>query len=109
MADEINDPDVFDFLISDENEVLLIMPAREAEPDDPAVVLLPEEHCVELFRNGEEEFTLENVSDDVFAALNDRISVMVCETAPTDNPDETQIVYTYYAEIIRDDEEESNS
>ena len=96
----------FDFVIGDNNEVLLVLNAQDQIPDEPALVLEPEEHSATLFRNEEQELTLENVSDDAFKALEDKDEVMVCEIAPTDNPDETRIVYNYYAEIIRDVDEE---
>ena len=43
--------DVFDFLISDQKEVFLIMHARETEPDNPAVRLDEKAGIVELYRS----------------------------------------------------------
>ena len=96
----------FDFVIGDKNEVLLVLSAQEQIPNEPALVLDPEEHSATLFRNEDDELTLENVSDDAFKALEDKDEVMVCEVEPTDNPDETRIVSNYYAEIIRDADDE---
>lgn len=104
MTDKEN-RNVFDFLISDEKDVLLIIHSKETPPEEPAVVLVPELNRVEFFRDGETHLTLEGVEPDVFAALKDKSEVMVCEVEPTENPDETEIVYNYYAVIVKNNNE----
>lgn len=94
------DTDTFDFLISDENEVLLILTARDTPPDIPAVRLKAAEHTIELYRHVGDSFLLRPVDDRVFMLLSGASSLLVCEILPTDNPDETEIKYTYEAEII---------
>ena len=90
----------FDFLISNEDEVMLILNARDTNPRDPAVRLRPEEHIVELYRSPQEPYTLQNVDADVFRLLKEEDNLLICEISPTDNPDETEIVYAYEAPII---------
>lgn len=104
-----NDRNIFDFLITDENEIVLIMHSQKTAPDEPAVVLVPEEHVIELFRNGDEQMTLTSVGDNVFNILQNRKELMVCEIEPTENPEETEIVYSYNAEIVNNSDEESDS
>lgn len=94
------DTNTYSFLISEENEVMLIIYARDIEPEQPAVRLNPEEHNVELYRRVNDAFTLENVEDEVFTLLKDEENLLVCEILPTPDPDETEIVYTYEAPII---------
>ena len=94
------DPNTFDFLISEENEDMLIIYARDIAPEDPIVRLNPEQKNVELYRRRNDAFTLESVSDDVFAILKNEEKLLVCEILPTDDPDETEIVYTYEALIV---------
>lgn len=94
------DPNTFDFLISEENEVMLIIYARDIAPEDPIVRLNPEQKNVELYRRRNDAFTLESVSDDVFAILKNEEKLLVCEILPTEDPDETEIVYTYEALIV---------
>ena len=94
------DTNTFSFLISDENEVMLILYARDIEPEQPAVRLNPAEKNIELYRRINDAFTLEKVEDEVFRLLKDEESLLVCEILPTDDPDETEIVYTYNAIII---------
>ena len=94
------DTNSYSFLISDENEVMLIIYARDIEPEQPAVRLNPEEKNIELYRRINDAFTLEKVEDDVFELLKDEDNLLVCEILPTPDPDETEIVYTYEAPII---------
>lgn len=90
----------FDFLISDEDEIMLILYARDIAPEQPAVRLNPEEKTIELYRRVDDAFTLENVEDDVFELLKNEETLLVCEILPIEDTDETEIVYTYNAPII---------
>jgi hypothetical protein len=97
MAFDVN---TFDFMISEENEVMLVIYARDIAPEDPIARLDPENKTVELYRRKNDAFSLENVSDDVFELLKDEDNLLVCEIMPTENPDETEIVYTYEATLV---------
>lgn len=94
------DFNTFDFMITDENEVMLLLYARESEPNNPSVKLNAENHSIELTRNEDDIITLEEVEDEVFENLQDESSLLVCELEPTDNEEENEIIYTYEAEII---------
>ena len=96
------DLDTFDFIITDQGDVMLIIYARETEPHlRPVVRLNPTEHLIEFYRTDTEAMTLENVSDDVFKNLKDKDSLLVCEINPDSNgnPEEAEIVYAYEAEF----------
>ena len=97
MAIDVN---TYDFLISDENEVMLLLYARDIAPEEPVVRLNPEQKSIELYRRRDDAFTLENIEDQVFELLNGEDNLLVCEIYPTENPDETEIVYTYEAIIV---------
>lgn len=97
MAFDVN---TFDFMISEENEVMLVIFARDIAPEDPIARLDPEHKTVELYRRKNDAFTLENVDDEVFELLKKEDNLLVCEILPTDNPDETEIIYTYEATLV---------
>ncbi|MBO6281062.1 MAG: hypothetical protein J6N49_00875 [Alphaproteobacteria bacterium] len=99
------DMNIFDFMITDLGEVMLILYARDTPPhENPGVILDPENHIIEFFRTDTEAMTLEEVSDDVFKNLENEDTLLVCEINPDDseNPEEAEIVYAYNAEIVRD-------
>jgi len=94
------DVNTFDFLISEDNDVLLVIYARDIEPSEPIVRLNPEQKTVELYRRKNDAFTLESVDEEVFNLLSREEKLLVCEILPTENPEETEIVYTYEATIV---------
>lgn len=94
------DVNTFDFLISEDNDVLLVIYARDIEPSEPIVRLNPEQKTVELYRRKNDAFTLETVDEEVFNLLSREEKLLVCEILPTENPEETEIVYTYEATIV---------
>lgn len=92
--------DTYDFIISDENEVMLMLYSRDSIPENPSVRLDAENHVIELYRNLDDALTLQYVDSDVFANLAEEDNLLVCEIRPTDDPDETEIVYAYEAPIV---------
>ncbi|MBR6356497.1 MAG: hypothetical protein IKR92_06560 [Alphaproteobacteria bacterium] len=94
------DTNTFEFLISDEDEIMLLLYARDIAPEQPAVRLSPEDKTIELYRRVDDAFTLEKVEDEVFELLKDAETLLVCEILPMEETEETEIVYTYNATII---------
>ena len=94
------DFNTFDFMVTDENDVMLLLYARETAPENPTVLLNSDEHSIILTRNQEDVLTLENVEDEIFDNLQDDSTLLVCEIEPSDNEEDAEIVYTYEAEIV---------
>ena len=97
MNADVFDP--FDFLINDEDEVMLLLYEREGEPENPRIELNAEENAALLVRNETDSLLLKDVSADVFDSLQDADTLMVCELSRTENEKETEIVHAYEAEI----------
>ena len=57
-------------------------------------------HNITLTRNSEDIVSLDGVEDEIFDNLQDEASLLVCEIEPTENEDESEIVYTYEASIV---------
>ena len=89
----------YDFIISDENEIMLILHSQDGAPENPTVYLDAEYHTVELYRNDHDAITLERVDSEVFDLLADKSSLLVCEIQPTANLEDTEITCTYDALI----------
>ena len=89
----------FDFLINDEDEVMLLLYQQEGEPKNPRIELNPEEKSAILHRTENEELMLSDIPENVFDSLDDADKLMVCELSAEENEEETQIVYAYEAEI----------
>ena len=91
--------ETFDFIVNDEDEVMLLLYEREGEPKDSQIILNPDDGLAVLLRSPEEEIMLSGISDDIFDSLADADKLLVCELSRTENEDETEIVNAYEADI----------
>ena len=96
---EINEFDTFDFLINEEDEVMLLLYARDGEPKNPSVEVDKKQSIVILYRNDQDHLELRDVSADVFDSLQDADKLMVCELSKSSEGEEAQIIRAYEAEI----------
>lgn len=91
--------DVFDFVVNDEDEVMLLLYQRESEPETPFIVLKPEENCAVLRRNSDDEIFLGDIGDEIFDSLAEADKLLVCEISRAEKEEDTQIVNAYEADI----------
>lgn len=90
----------YDFVVNDEDEVMLLLYAGELAPaTETRIVLDAENHSAELFRNDDESIVLEAIPDEIFDSLIDADKLLVCELSKTENEDDSRIVYAYEADI----------
>lgn len=90
----------YDFVVNDEDEVMLLLYAGETVPaTETRIVLDAENHSAELFRNEDESIVLEAIPDEIFDSLIDADKLLVCELSNTENEDDSRIVYAYEADI----------
>ncbi len=90
----------YDFVVNDEDEVMLLLYAGESAPaTETRIVLDAENHSAELFRNDDESIVLEAIPDEIFDSLIDADKLLVCELSKTENEDDSRIVYAYEADI----------
>ncbi len=96
---ENTDFETFDFLVNDEDEVMLLLYERDGEPFEPHISLSAEDGAAVLFRNDEDAIQLNDISADIFDSLADADKLLVCELSRTENEDDTDIVNAYEADI----------
>lgn len=89
----------YDFLINDEDEVMLLLYARSQAPDHPFFELNTENKSAILFRNSEDSVSLQDIPNEIIDAMQDADKLLVCELNLTEEEKDTQIVYAYEAEI----------
>lgn len=94
-----NEFETFDFLINDEDEVMLLLYVHEGEPKDAHIELNAEERTAILYRTPEEAIELSDIPAEIFDSLDDADTLMVCELSKTANEDDAEIVHAYEAEI----------
>lgn len=93
------DSSIYDFLINDEDEVMLLLYARESSPENSIFEIDMEGKSAILIRNSEDSVSLSEIPAEIIDALQDADKLLVCELSLTDNEKDTQIVYAYEAEI----------
>ncbi len=91
--------DTFDFLINDEDEVMLLLYQRDGEPNNARIEIDGDNKTAILFRNENDNIMLKEISPDVFDSLQDADKLLVCELSREENETDTKIVYAYEAEI----------
>ncbi len=91
--------DGFEFIITEEDDVMLVIYARKGNQENPLVELNPKKNSVVLYRNKEDVITLENVSKEVFEILREEQVLLITEVVPTENELENEIKQVYEAKI----------
>ncbi|MBE6452398.1 MAG: hypothetical protein E7012_02780 [Alphaproteobacteria bacterium] len=89
----------YDFLINEEDEVMLLLYARENEPQKPTIEIDAENHSAILHRREDDSFILSDIPDDVLDSLEDADKLLVCELSIEEKEEDTQIIYAYEAEL----------
>lgn len=95
----MTDNAMYDFVVNDEDEVMLLLYAGNTEPENARFVIDLEENKAELYRNEAECVVLENIPDDIFDSLVDADKLLVCEISNTENDEDSEIVFAYEADI----------
>ena len=93
------DFDGFEFIITEEDDIMLIIYARSTNPENPEVELNKEQKRVILRRNSTDVVTLEGVEDKIIENLSEEKALLIAEVVPTDNPLEHEVKQVYNAVI----------
>ena len=96
----MNKNTTYDFVVNDEDEVMLLLYASDTPPSENTRVVLDVEHnSAELYRTDNESIVLEDVPDDIFDSLADADKLLVCEISDAEREEDTKIIYAYEADI----------
>ena len=93
------DSNIYDFLINDEDEAMLLLYVRDSVPENPSINIDFENETAVLSRNETDSVELSDIPDDIIDALEETDKLLVCELSMTEDEKDTQIVYAYEAEI----------
>lgn len=89
----------YDFIVNEEDEVMLLLHAQESEPKDARIEIDAEDKSAVLVRNENDEILLEDIPENIIDSLQDADSLLICELKIGETDDDTEIVYAYEAEI----------
>lgn len=91
--------ETYDFLINDEDEVMLLLYVREGEPENASLELDLEKHSAILHRNASDNINLTDIPEDVLDSMQDADKILVCELSIEEDEKDTEIIHAYEAEI----------
>ena len=89
----------YDFIINDEDEVMLLLYARSGTPKDAVIAINRGEHKAVLHRNEQDNLVMEGIEEEVLDSLEDADTLLVCELSNEENDADTKIVNAYEADI----------
>lgn len=91
--------DIFDFIVNEEDELMLLIYQQETEPSNPYIELDRNESSAVLHRNENDFIVLGGLSNDIFDSIFDADTLLVCELSKEEKEEDTKIVYAYEAEV----------
>ena len=89
----------YDFLINDEDEVMLLLYERENEPQAPTIEIDDGNKVAVLHRRSDDIVTLNDIPDEALDSLQETDKLLVCELSIEEDEKDTQIVYAYEADV----------
>lgn len=93
------DVGMYDFVVNDEDEVMLLLYAGNTEPKNAKIVLKENQNQADFFRNPDECIVLDDIPGDIFDSLLENDTLLVCEISNTEKDEDSKIVYAYEADI----------
>ncbi len=90
---------MYDFVVNDEDEVMLLLYASNSEPKNARFILNIDANSAELYRNENECIVLENIPNNIFDSLADVDKLLVCEISDTEKEEDSEIIFAYEADI----------
>ena len=94
-----NSFNTYEFIINDDDEIMLLLYSQEGSPNKPVLDVMLEENKAVLYRSKDKGIIIEDISDDVLDMLSDIDKILVCELSTEDNEDDTLLTNAYEATI----------
>ena len=95
------DFNTFDFLINDEDEIMLLLYERQGEPsNNPHIEFDIEEKAALLYRNEHDVLELDGIEENILDSIQDADKLLVCELSKEEDQNgNNAIIYAYEAEV----------
>ena len=93
--------DTFDFLVNEEDEVMLLLYERETEPvATPHIEFDLETKSALLYRNDNDILDLKDIEPNIFDSIQDADKLLVCELSREEDSDgDNAVMRAYEADI----------
>lgn len=93
--------DTFDFLINEEDEVMLLLYERDNEPcATPHIEFNIEDKSALLYRNNDDILDLKDIDPSIFDSIQDADKLLICELSrEEDSEGDNAVIRAYEADI----------
>lgn len=93
------DSNSYDFIINEDDEIMLLLYARDSKPQDPLIEVDSDNKSATLYRSKNDGVLIEDISDEILDILCETDKLLICELSNNENNDDTQIVNAYEAKV----------
>ena len=90
---------IYDFIINEDNELLLLLYARSGAPKNPSLEIDISQKQAILYRSDNDGISINDLSEDIFNILCNLSTILVCELSNEENDEEAQLTNAYEAKI----------
>ena len=94
------DINTYDFLINEDDEVMLLLYAKDSSISDPQIIINEQSSTGVLYRNKNDGVEIKDIPEDVLDILLGQEKLLVCELSFEDNDDDTKIANAYEATVL---------
>ncbi len=91
--------DMYDFLINDEDEAMLLLYVRDGEPKNPTINVDMDAKTAVLKRNDDDVLSLQGIPENVIDSMQEADKLLVCELSREEDDKDSKIVFAYEADI----------
>ena len=95
-----NKYNTYDFLINEDDEVMLLVYARDGNVEAPQITIDLTTFCATLQRNHIDGIEITDIPEDVIDIIQDQDTLLVCELSTEENEEDTKITNAYEATIF---------
>ena len=89
----------YDFIINDDDEVMLLIYAQSGVPTNPSLEVDAENNRAILHRATNNGIRIDDLPENITEILYDTDKILVCELSAEENEDDTKIKNAYEADI----------
>ena len=94
-----NNTNFYDFIINEDDEIMLLLYARDTKPENPHISIDEDNKQAYLYRSKNEGVLIDDISDEILNILSSSDSLLICELSNDKNEDDVKIINAYEAKI----------
>ena len=91
--------DTYDFIINEDDEIMLLLYAGDATPQNPHLDLNIDDNQAILYRSEDNGIIFNDITDEIMDILEESDTLLICELSKEEHDEDTKIINAYEAII----------